>query len=198
MKKLLFLFVFLSVFGGVACRAEDDFRLKYSEAFRKMQEFHKGLYLKEAMERVGKIGVGISGNFLFDIDWLNIRQTELRAGFVSLSADCLLNPVFNLVIEGGINRTAAREVWTVSALLQLVVPAPASLENNPGGTGLEIGFKSYLSNISGESVTAFKIGICSYSFISKNIALTFGTDWITPAFLSNSFEIRGGVKYYFL
>ncbi|MFH1073530.1 MAG: hypothetical protein V1752_00420 [Candidatus Firestonebacteria bacterium] len=196
MKKLTYLILLLSVSAGISLAGDEDFRKKYTETFQQMREFHQGLYIKEAMERTGCLGFGIAGDFIFDIDWAVIRQSEFRQSFVSLSADYWFHPVFNVFVEGGINRTAAREVWTVSAMLQMIGPSLGPLEKTPNGSGIEIGFKSYLSNVAGESVTSLKMGICGYQFITKNLAINYGLDWITPAFLTNSFEIRGGVKYF--
>ncbi|OGF45351.1 MAG: hypothetical protein A2452_02120 [Candidatus Firestonebacteria bacterium RIFOXYC2_FULL_39_67] len=197
MKKLTYLILLLSVSTGITLAGDDDFRKKYSETFQQMKEFHQGLYIKEAMERTGALGLGLSGDLLFDVDWKTIRPSEFRQGFISISADYWFYAVFNVLVEGGIHRSTEREVWTVSAMLQMIAPARGPIEPVPNGSGIELGFKSYLSNITGESVTAFKIGICGYQFVTKNFAITYGVDWITPAFLNNSFEVRSGVKYFF-
>ena len=197
MKIFRIVLLFAVIFTGFAAGEDVDIRVKYKDAFFQMQDFHKSIYLKEAMERSDHLGLGISGNFIFDIDWSTVRQSEFRQGFISVSANYWFFYVFNASLEGGLHRSAAREVWTVSAMFQLVGPAVGQLERVPNGTGIEAGFKTYLSNVTGESVTCLKLGICGYQFISKNLAMDFGIDWITPAYLGNSFEIRGGLKYYF-
>ncbi|MEI6846213.1 MAG: hypothetical protein WCK36_04105, partial [Candidatus Firestonebacteria bacterium] len=141
MKKLQVLILLSLLASGFAFGGEDEFRKKYSDAYYQMQEFHKGLYIKETIQRVGRVGLGISGNFNFDIDWTVIRQSELRQGYFSVSADYWCHPVFNLFVEGGFNRSPARDVWTVSAMVQLVGPSAGSIEQNPNGTGFELGFK---------------------------------------------------------
>ena len=196
MKKLLPVLIFLLLAAGFAAAEEDEYRLKYSEAFSRMQEFQKNLYLKEAVERSGHFGLGVSGNFIFDVDWTTIRQSELRQGFVSLSANYWFYLLFNAYVEGGLHRSTSREVWTFSTMLQFMGPG-GQLERNPGGVGLEAGFKSYFSNIPGESVTCFKLGVCGYQFLTKNLTTELSFDWITPAFLGNSFELNGGLKYFF-
>ncbi|OGF51191.1 MAG: hypothetical protein A2044_07600 [Candidatus Firestonebacteria bacterium GWA2_43_8] len=197
MKKLTYLILILSVSASLTFASDEDFRKKYTETYQQMQQFHQGLYIKEAMEREGKLGLGISADFIFDIEWNTIRQSEFRQGFVSLSADYWLHPVFNIFAEGGLNRSAEREVWTVSIMAQMIGPSQGPIEKVPNGTGIEIGFKSYLSSVPGETVTAFKLGICGYQFITKNLTMNYGIDWITPGFLANNFELRTGVKYFF-
>ena len=197
MKKSVLLIVFSLLAAGALAAEDVDLRGKYKEAFTQMQDFHKNVYLKEALERSDHIGLGISGNFIFDIDWSTVRQSELRQGFVSASVNYWFFYVFNACAEFGIHRSTAREIYTVSFMVQLMGPAMAQLERTPNGAGFELGFKSYLSNVAGESVTAFKVGICGYQFITKNLAMDFGVDWITPAFLGNGFELRTGIKYYF-
>ncbi len=194
MKKLSLLLLLFVLAGSIAAE-ENELRLRYKETFAQMQEFHKSLYFLEAGERSGHAGVGISGDFIFDIDWATVRQSEMRQGFVSLSANYWFSFLFNVFIEGGLHRNTPREVLTLSAMLQFL--GPGQLERDLNGTGFEAGFKSYISNITGESVTCFKIGICSYRFLTKNLATEFGIDWLTPSYLGNGFELRGGLKYYF-
>jgi len=61
MNKLICI-VLLILTSASLTFGDDDFRKKYTETFQQMREFHQGLYIKEAMERTGALGLGLSGD----------------------------------------------------------------------------------------------------------------------------------------
>jgi len=196
LKKVLIVFNIMMIFAFSKniFSEEPSLRETYKDSFEKLGEVAKLIHYEEGKERQGHIGLGISGNFLFEIkSW---DPSTLRYGFVDLDLTFCLAPSLNIVIGGGYHNTNVRSIIPVYGMLQLLSPEMRQLEKEPVSVGIELGVVYYGSSINEESVTSFKLGICRYQFFTKRLALTTNIDWITPSFRDNNFEFKFGFKYF--
>lgn len=172
---------------------DKDLRKVYKNTYKGMIILSKAIHNEEGALRLNHLGIGISGNILFRIQsW---QSTPLRDGFIDLDLNYVIRPHLNLAVSSGYHKTDSSQVVPVCGMLQWVGGSD-EIGMVPSSVGLEIGAISYFSNVSEESMTSFRIGICRYDFFTKNLALTGNIDFITPSFRDNNFDIKIGIIYY--
>jgi len=195
-KSLIFIALALLSSGLCFCEEEISPRKMYKEGFSQMQKAAAYMVYEEGKNRQDHFGFGASGTFLMRFqDW---TLSNLNDGFINLELNYCLNPFMYAEIGGGYHATTDRTVIPLFAELQLVFPSIVSLEELPSASGISLGFINYFSNIASETTACFKVGVVSYKFFTKNIALETSIEWITPDFRGNNIVVKMGPKIFWM
>ena len=191
MKKYLLLILMISnLIAAEEYRSRDN----YENLYRGLAITNAVLCEEEGKLRTGKIGVGVSGDFILEFkDW---SSSALRDGFINLEVNYWAATHINIASSFGYHSEASGQVIPISLCLQTIGPRQGQFDKTPSMIGFEAGAEYFISSISAESTLCFKVGLCSYQFITEYFAICGNIDYLTPSFRDNNVEIKFGVKYF--